>query len=307
MITIYKNTKVYVACPPYAHTGGPEALHTLAFELRNLGIDAYIYYAGVPLSSNLTAPAYRKYSLPYVCDIEEKCENVIIVPEIWGHLLRQYTNIQRVFYWLSVDNYMGRTPVDFTDNTITHLVQSHYAESFVKRRNAENVSYLSDYLNEYYLEDAIENYNGRKNIILYNPSKGMEFTSRIIAQAPQLEFVAISNMGQEQIKALCKTSKIYIDFGNHPGKDRLPRETAVLGNIILTNKKGAAAFYDDIPIKDKYKIDDSIGNIPEIIIMLEYLLENYTTCINDFAEYRDKIRNEKQQFIEDIKRTFLRV
>ena len=46
MVSIYDNTKIYVACPPFAQTGGPEALHALAFEMRNLGMDAYMFYVG---------------------------------------------------------------------------------------------------------------------------------------------------------------------------------------------------------------------------------------------------------------------
>ena len=39
-----------------------------------------------------------------------------------------------------------------------------------------------------------------------------------------------------------------MDFGFHPGQDRLPREAALLKNCIITNREGSAAFYKDVPI-----------------------------------------------------------
>ena len=43
-----------------------------------------------------------------------------------------------------------------------------------------------------------------------------------------------------QIIQILSRSKIYIDFGFHPGVDHLPREAAILKNCIITNKEGSA-------------------------------------------------------------------
>ena len=40
---------------------------------------------------------------------------------------------------------------------------------------------------------------------------------------------------------LLMKSKIYLDFGYHPGKIGL-REAALFGNCVITNLKGSAAF-----------------------------------------------------------------
>ena len=304
MINVYENSKIYIACPPYAQTGGPEALHVLAYELRNLGFDAYMFYGGS--YANPVAKAYQKYDVPYVPDVEATPQNAIIVPEIWGHKLNQYPNMQKGFYWLSVDNYFGTTEIDFNDNTITHLTQSYYALDFVQKQGAKNISYLSDYLNEFYIKNAPKEFVNREDIILYNPAKGIQHTNKIIQQAPNLDFVAISGMNQEQIKDLCLKSKIYIDFGQHPGKDRIPRETAILGNIVITNKAGSANFYEDVPIGHEYKFDNVSAEITQIINKLEYCLKNYEICIKDFENYRHTIKHEKEKFISDIQKIFIR-
>ena len=44
---MYNNSNIYVLCPAYVATGGTEAIHTLAYELRKLGMSAIIYYTDV--------------------------------------------------------------------------------------------------------------------------------------------------------------------------------------------------------------------------------------------------------------------
>ena len=47
-----------------------------------------------------------------------------------------------------------------------------------------------------------------------------------------------------------------MDFGFHPGQDRLPREAAILKNCIITNKEGSAAIFQDVPIADEFKFNE---------------------------------------------------
>ena len=45
----------------------------------------------------------------------------------------------------------------------------------------------------------------------------------------------------------------YIDFGPHPGMDRLPREAALAGCVVVTNREGAANFDEDTPLPSQFK------------------------------------------------------
>ena len=60
----------------------------------------------------------------------------------------------------------------------------------------------------------------------------------------------------KQIINIYNKTKVYLDFGYHPGKDRMPREAALFNNCIITNKKGSAKNKLDIPINDKYKFEE---------------------------------------------------
>ena len=102
-------------------------------------------------------------------------------------------------------------------------------------------------------------------------------------------------------------SKVYIDFGNHPGKDRFPREASILGCCIITGKKGCAHYYEDIPINDEYKFEEKEDTIPLIIRKIEECITHYDKKIIDFENYRLKIMNEKNQFINDMRNIFANI
>ena len=52
---------------------------------------------------------------------------------------------------------------------------------------------------------------------------------RIMDQFPEYEFKALTKMSSHQIKNYYSTSKIFMDLGIHPGRERMPREAAVMG------------------------------------------------------------------------------
>ena len=145
----------------------------------------------------------------------------------------------------------------------------------------------------------------RENIVLYNPKKGLNFTKKIIEKSPSwIKWVPLINMSNDEVYQNLISGKVYIDFGNHPGKDRFPREAAISGCCILTDRKGAAAYQKDVPILEKYKFNDNKKNIPNIVNQIEYCLNNYQEAIKDFDSYRDFIRQEKDIFKKDIIRLF---
>ena len=52
--------------------------------------------------------------------------------------------------------------------------------------------------------------------------------------------IKLSGFNTKQIINIYNKTKVYLDFGYHPGKDRMPREAALFNNCIITNKKGSA-------------------------------------------------------------------
>ena len=55
-----------------------------------------------------------------------------------------------------------------------------------------------------------------------------------------VDFVPIRDMNKAQVRDALFGARLYIDFGHHPGKDRVPREAAVAGAVVLLREAGAA-------------------------------------------------------------------
>jgi len=342
MIEIYKNTKIFVACLANVSTGGPELLHQLAYHLRkDLNIDAYMYYYDFDENKfkNPVHREYEKYDNPFVTklnELEDNKKNIIIVPEIQEgiNLLQHFKNIRKGVWFLSVDNYylskvyekilfLDFNKLDLLSNKIEklakkfayekdpllkladfYLFQSYYAIDHFK--NLEDKCYLSDYLNKDFLKIGTDLSN-KEDIVAFNPKKGFSFTKKIISSAKYIKFVPLINMSRDEVIKTLQKAKVYIDFGNHPGKDRIPREAAILGCCVITGKRGSAAFFEDVPIPDEYKFEDREENIPKIVDKIKDCFENYGEKYKDFDYYREVIRNEPQRFIEDLKKIFVKV
>lgn len=284
---------VYVFTPQGFETGGIELLHQLCNELNShKDIHAYIWFTNNGTISN----TYAKYNNNFVITTKPPKGSVLIFPESWATLTNdtRFKDYQKVIYFESVDWYIHWIPKDqylvFPKNTI-FLSQSYYAFQFLQDNCIESI-YITDYLNEDYMNADLN--KERKRQVLYNPVKGLDVTNKIMELLPDEKFIPIENMTRNEIKNLMEESMLYIDFGNHPGKDRIPREAAMCGCCIITNRQGSAFYYEDVPILEKYKFENN--QLSEIVNKIKYVLDNYNECKDNFEWYRNVISTEKSFF-----------
>ena len=306
--------KVFVACPPNTVTGGVEQLHQLCKELNKYPwIDAKIWYVSIDLMDP-PPKEYDEYGNEYVVTMEPEIGSTLIFPEVYASLVNhpKFAVFRKVIYWESVDNYLLNTPPEEAlkfPNGILHLAQSYYAIDFLHefvKASDDNIIFVSDYLNESYL--TAEPKAERKRQVAYNPAKGYEFTQKVIDAMPETRFVPIKGMSKDQVKDLLCESALYVDFGNHPGKDRIPREACTCGCCVITSTKGSAKFFDDVPINDCYKInideEDSVEHCKRIITDA---LDNYDYHNAYFASYREQIRAERKWFEQGVESLAMRL
>lgn len=334
-IDIVKDSVVYVLCPAYFKTGGTELLHQYVNVLVNSGkVKCKMVYPDATQDKNIN-PAFEKYINEYceLKDVADNKNNVLIVPEVMTDYLKCFQNVKKVIWWESVDNYLSRSSVFFNiknfksnpknslrfikniilkkKNGVSkkylkkvdyHFVQSFYAKAFLSDLGINNnVFYVSDYLNDTYL-DAIDCFdkNVKENYVCYNPLKGKRDTNKIIRKMKDVKFVKLINMRNEQVKDSLLHSKLYIDFGNHPGKDRFPREAASMGCCIITNKKGSAKYKEDVFIPDEFKFKSINKELPLIKKTIIKCLNDYDNECIKFEEYRKRIKAEKEMFVNNV-------
>lgn len=318
MISLNVNSIVYLICPSKAYTGGPLALHQLGYKLRQVGINAVMYY--YPLFDNPVNENFLEFNIPYTDHVIDHEDNIIIVPEIATHYLYNFNSIKKAIWWLSVDNFywekryykerikliLGlKKKLKFKNaSNYYHFAQSEYAYQYLIKKGIclDRVYKLSDFLLDRFFDES--EISEKKDIIVYNPKKGLKITKFLIENSPEFNWVPIQNMSPKEVQSLLRISKLYIDFGEHPGKDRFPREAAICGCCIITGKKGAAAFYQDIPISEKYKFDNPLSQVKDIKLLISKILIDYDDIKKDFHHYIDTIKKQESLFENEIKMIF---
>lgn len=327
MITYTNQSKIIIFCPPNSVTGGPEALHQLADKLYHLEVkNVFMHY--LPKRKNAKPENYNVYKTNEIDIIEDKAENILIIPESMTFLVKEYPKSQKVIWWLSVDFYkilmdhrIKRQGI-FTklfyqqkdkEYHFEHLpnvfqwAQSYRSSVYIKNHGIpENqIDFVCDYINPSFLvnKDTIHKDLTNKNI-LYNPRKGKKEISQLIKSSPELNWIPIQNMNADQIRDLMAKSLLYVDFGENPGRDKMLREAVSQDCCIVSGKNGSSAFYEDLMIPEAYKFNFSENKIPEIISKIKNVLENYPNHISEFTTYKKMVLNEEIAFIEKLKEIF---
>lgn len=287
----------------------------------------------------LVAERFKKYFINYnqevVLDIDDDNSNYIIIPEIYLGKL-SIRNINVCQWWLSVDNFFGhhtnfnknliisdqpiqkfknyikkkinKFPYDALNQTLNksnvfcNFYQSEYALQFIKGLNLKNPLPLSDYINADLFKGTDKiNHLQKENIILYNPQKGLKNIEALKKQNPKnFKWVAIENMTPQEVQNLFKKAKLYVDFGNHPGKDRIPREAAINDCCIITNREGSADNDIDIAIPKLYKFKNPVLEQSVVFDLIDNIFKNYNQHLKEFLLYKQQILNEEQVFNKQI-------
>lgn len=324
-LELSRESRVWIYCPARAITGGPEAQHQLSRTLVDLGVDARVVYfpekdRGYPVPS-----PYRVYR-PILAPRAADCENdIVIVPEILTGKLRSFTKARRIVWWLSVDNYLSnRSPKEIVRGVVKgfglpldlesmqgfgHLCQSHYAQTFLAARGIRETALVTDYLRDDFLAATEAPIVAqRENLILYNPKKGWELTQQLIRKCCNSgRWQALDGMETEQVIGLMRRAKVYVDFGPHPGRDRMPREAAVCGCCVITGRRGSAANSSDIPISDFYKVDETSSHwVDETLAKIHDVLVDFPDHHKKFSLYRRWVKGQKSEFVRQVAAVFRR-
>ena len=185
--------------------------------------------------------------------------------------------------------------LSIASTVLLNLSQSNYVHKYLLKLNHKSEE-LYDFLQDSFLENInLDNIN-KENIICYNPAKATDFIKLFIKKNKQLKFVPLVNMSREDLLNTLIKSKIYIDFGTHPGRDRIPREAVLLGNCILTNRKGSANNPVDISIPDKFKFEEIEINMKTLNNIINDIFDNYSEQFKNFLPYQLNVKNEKNIF-----------
>jgi hypothetical protein len=323
---------VYVLAIRKNQSGGSESLHQLASTILAYGVDVKMYYPDSEQLE--IPEKFKVYGVEVAREIVDKPENVIIVPETETQFLYKYKNIRKCIWWLSRDFYYGYStreglmrsaerhnvnpklyflyiPLVYfkkkltfgyfrfgnDKNKVFHMYNCEYARTFLSQKgiSKDNMLYMCGPLrNEYFHDPKYK----KENIVTYNPKKNYRFTMLLINALkqvnPDLKVIPIEGMIPAEIAELLGKAKVYIDFGQFPGPERIPREAAMMYCNIITSKFGSTMNKIDVPIPEKFKFAATEENINIIIENIVELCENHEKYVELYDIYREKVRNQRE-------------
>ena len=319
--------KILVICPANTVTGGPEALHQLVAHMRDLDLNAYIVY--LPFNQKAETPAqYKKYHAP-IGDYEDGEGTLIIFPEVYPILATRVKRARAALWWLSLENFLERRHISALRDkfrylkkclrgerpffgaaslkSLIHFSQTEHSTQYLRSCGIEPIP-LIDSINEDYLTDKyLDGSAQKKNVILYNPGKGKKITNQLIEQNPEWEFIPLKGLAPDEMSKVLCSAKLYIDFGHHPGRDRLPREAAMHGCCLVTGRLGSAGNSVDLPINDQYKLDTTkVEFTDQFKLLVQDIFTNFEKHNQHFVDYRNWLKNEPKVFKQQIANFFVK-
>lgn len=278
--------KLVVVCPAGAVTGGPEALHQLVHtaNLEESGSAAMLYW---PFTQMHETPApYVKYGVPHVGRDQVPESAVVVLPEIWPEMAFTFRN-RCALWWLSVDNF-GSHGQQNLERISLHLCQSEYAWRFTEGFGERLM--LTDWVEVEPVEVS------RVSRVVVNPAKDAGWLTEFkkLAGFPIVELRGFDRRGVAEV---LRGSTVYVDFGRHPGRDRLPREAAAAGCVVFSTRLGSAVFERDMPLPDWYKFDA----LDEVLEKVGQVVDGRTSAWDQQAKYRSWVFENKMWFQSEVR------
>jgi hypothetical protein len=327
--------EVLLLCPE-VKTGGPEALHQLAHQIAlHGGVARMVYYAPysrIEIESGLlrchaeASPMpehFAQYDPQVLRETRLGPGTLIVYPEpLLKHAAAQDAVHQRAVWWLSLDNALAQNPeladegyrrALFADPNLIHFVQSDYTRGFLQAWGAQQLYPLSDYTDPAFVHRSLIASDNppiaqRPRTVCYFPAKGAELAERFIAGHAALrhavEFLPIRDMTKAEVRETLFGAQVYIDFGHHPGKDRVPREAAIAGAVVLLHDQGAARCFGDHPLAAAYRFgenDIASGRLNE---RLDEILGRPEAHFAAQRVYRQAILLERERFDLEVRSFF---
>ncbi|MBN2275539.1 MAG: hypothetical protein JXR41_02410 [Bacteroidales bacterium] len=337
--------KIIVYCPGNVLSGGVYSLHNLCAKLIESGYNAgMLYHSSRP--EILNHEHILAYHVPSVISIEDSSDNMLIVPETETLFFRHFVHIKKVVYWLGLNNYFKkpvfRPPFNIKifrkviqcrnyfgfssgfpeqlkrhlswwaksddmiwQNNVIHMSNSFYAALCCQWKGVKNVYLLHNPVQEEYY--AEKNHQvPKKTKIAFGP-KTPKLLIALCRLCFKYQIVRLKHMSPATVKQHLKEAMVFAEFGNNSGRDRMPREAALLGCVVFSNIRGSAAYQQDMPIPEMYKIPDSLINYPKIMKRLKNSVKYYAAVKDDFKTYINVLEAERMNFPDRVKKVFAEI
>jgi len=225
-----------------------------------------------------------------------------------------YYTILKLFLNIFNENTCLRNMLESLNHADLHIAQSKYAEVFLNRMfhvDNHKILVLREPVEDNYLNVDLNRVIKRKlDVVSFNARKAFSTVYEIVRKIEQrgVKVIPLKNVGKYNMIKILNVSKVFIDIGHHPGRDRPAREAAALGNILLINRSGGYYFHEDMPVPDDYSVHCKSLACKDLgtDFIVDYIIEivrDYEFHIEKFKYFIEYVRTvEPRLYLKDLER-----
>ena len=235
------------------------------------------------------------------------------LPELWPYddkpittgALRNLREAKRRT-WQQGRNSLRATAIEsisirYAENVVKRNIhfgtQSYYGQGFIRSQLGRDSFKVTDYPRAM---PAVDHLRKRRNVVAFNGAKGKWKLQELQPLLPDVEFRAIEGMNYEQVCEALAESSLYVELGHLPGRDRLPREAALVGTPTVMLARGAGFCWQDFPIGEKYRIPYTIDWASKMAPVIREALADPSDIAATQVPFREWVEGERQRYEEAL-------
>jgi hypothetical protein len=301
--------RIHVVCQHDEVTGSVESLHQFGRAAATLGYDARIAYGGDPVFGAV-ASEFRSYGLRNDQDVADDADVLVLVAHTDVAAVEHLTRARTLVWWLRLDE----AATDANERALAvpgavHLAQSEYARRFLAARGVE-AALVGDYVPQAFVSRAESLVPAAKlDTVLYNPDPTDLLTPQLIeASKGVLQWVPVTGLSKNEVAEIMAYSKVYVDFGAHAGRTRLPREAIAAGCVVVTGRRGAAGNDVDLPLPSGYAFDESEPGVLTVVLnRIALCVMQFDVATSEHADVRADVAAQQRHSVDAATRVLAAV
>ncbi|UXH80219.1 hypothetical protein [Roseateles amylovorans] len=317
------NKQIIILIPHGVQTGGPEALHQLSDALIRQGHDARVWYvlpSDLPAIDELyrhnglgantalrlqprpnTVADYEKYQTVLAEQIVMNADTCVVFAETYVHWVRYFPHCSPMVWWLSIDNafeYLSVQKVNLNtlrSERVLHTYQSGYAHDVIRALGCRRTLPLSDYTPG---KVEVASTLPKTDIALNANHKVVYDVGAIAARLERdcgVKVRLIRGLTRSQVYEALDRSRLFIDLGTFPGKDRLAREALMRDCCVFALDVGAARDYA-LPEECYFKPDA----VDQVFAGASQLLQQYPLYLELSRPAQQAVLRERMIFEREV-------
>jgi hypothetical protein len=261
-----QDVRIHIVCPGDEVNGSVESLHQFGRVATMLGYDTRIAYQPFDILGPVLS-AFRSYGVRPDQEIPDDPEVAVLVPQDAVHLVAHLTRVRKLVWWLRIEDDADVAAVTAAAPGAVHLAQSEHARRFLDLHGI-TARMLGDYVHPNFVERATALAPAQRlDTVLYNPDPSDQLTPELIeASRDVLQWVPVAGLSRDEVAEIMAYSKVYVDFGAHAGRTRLPREALAAGCCVVTGRRGAAGNGVDLPLPDGLSFDETDPGLVKAVL-----------------------------------------